>query len=167
MNVVLCGMPGSGKTVTAVALEKLTGKKSVDTDALIVETHGNIAEIFAKFGEEYFRTTETETCKNLADSNDLIIATGGGCVLREINVNYLKRNGVIFYLRAQKQTILNRIAGNCDRPLLLGDVESRTEKLIKERSPIYERVADFVIDTDGLSPQQTAEIIVKTLKEKI
>ncbi|MBO5327557.1 MAG: shikimate kinase [Clostridia bacterium] len=165
MNIVLCGMPGAGKTVTSLALQAISGKKAVDTDAIIVQKYGRITDIFQNYGEEYFRDLETQTCKDLANSENLIIATGGGCVIRPQNVKYLKKNGKIIYLKAQKETLVKRVSQNNERPLLVGDAEEKIEKLMLARAAIYESVADVVIDTDGLSPQAVAEKILEIIKD--
>jgi shikimate kinase len=90
MNLILCGMMGAGKTTVAKALAKLTGYQSYDTDAEIVKKHGNISDIFARFGEEYFRDLETQTVKELVNEQNAIISVGGGLVLRQENVEILK-----------------------------------------------------------------------------
>lgn len=164
MNIVLCGMMGAGKTATAAALEELSGKKAVDTDWLIVREHGRIADIFAAHGEQYFRNLETQTVARLAEEDNLVVATGGGCVLREQNVELLKRNGKIFFLRAKEQTLVERVKGDTERPLLAGDLQKKIADLLAVRTPVYERVADFIVDTDGLSPAEVAKQILSLSK---
>ena len=164
MNVVLCGMPASGKTTVCNYLKKLSDMQAVDTDALIVEKHGKIAKIFEEFGEERFRQIETEICKALTNCQNLIIATGGGCVLREQNVNFLKANGKIFYLKAKFETLLSRLQGDTSRPLLKGDLKQNLFALYSARSAVYESVADYIIQTDQLSPKQVANQILNIIK---
>ena len=163
MNIVLTGMPASGKTSVAFELEKL-GKTVYDTDAEIVNRHGAISEIFKSYGEEYFRNLETEEVKRLSEKDGVVIATGGGCVLREENCRLLKANGKIVYLKTKLQTLYKRAEGNTSRPLLSGDVRERLKKLYEQRSPIYERTADIIIDTDGLSPEEIARRITELIK---
>lgn len=155
MNIILAGMPGSGKTTVARELEKL-GKTVVDTDAEIVKRYGAITEIFAVRGEEYFRDLETQTVAEASALENAVISTGGGTLLRESNVNALKACGKIVYLRTQPDTLLKRVEGNADRPLLLGDTRGRIEKLFAERAPVYEWAADLIVDTDNLTPEQIA-----------
>lgn len=156
MNIVLCGMMGSGKTTVAAELEKL-GYKVIDTDAQIVEKHGSIDKIFAEHGEEYFRDAETQVVREVAQKNDgAVISLGGGCVLRQENVKNLKAGGKIFYLRAKAETLIKRLKGDTTRPLLKGGLEERVRSILAVRSGIYEGVADFIIDTDELSPAEIA-----------
>lgn len=149
MNIVLCGMMGVGKTSVGKKLEFLSKRRQVDTDEMIVERYGNIAQIFATKGEQYFRDLETEMAKLLSEKDGLIISTGGGFVLREQNAEYLKKNGKIFFLRAKLDTLVGRVSGNNDRPLLMDGAEKKLRELMPVRTPIYEKVADHIIDTDG------------------
>lgn len=160
MNIVLCGMMGCGKTAVAAAYSALYGVKSVDTDAIIVQRHGEINEIFRLHGEEVFRDMETQVCKEVSATDDGgVIALGGGCVLRRENVAALKTTGKIFYLRTQAETIIKRLKGDKSRPLLQGDLRERVNSVLAQRSSIYEGVADCVIDTDGLTPTEIAKKI--------
>ncbi len=161
MNLVLCGMPGAGKTAVGAALAGLCGRKFVDTDALIVQRHGDIAGIFERLGEAGFRALEREIVCELAPQNGLVIATGGGTVADPENCRLLKRNGRICYLRAAPETLLKRISGDGTRPLLAGDPEKNLRKLWETRKEIYERAADFIVDTDAFSVIRVAERIVE------
>ncbi len=125
MNIILVGMPGSGKTTVARELKKVTGFRVVDTDALIVERHGEINEIFLKLGEKTFRDYESEIIAEVCKSSGAIISTGGGSVLREENARLMKNCGKIVYLRASVETILKRTATDNSRPLLAGEKEYR------------------------------------------
>ena len=160
MNVVLCGMMGCGKTAVSNAYSQLYGVEMVDTDAVIVERHGEISAIFATYGEEQFRNIETSVTKEVASSfNNAVISLGGGCVLRSENVEALKQSGKIFYLRTKAETIIKRLKGDSTRPLLQGDLEERVNSILAKRSSIYESVADVIIDTDGLTPEEIAKKI--------
>ena len=90
MNLILCGMMGCGKSTIGALLAKEIGYTFVDSDAVIVEKYGEIAKIFNRFGEEYFRDLETETVKMLVQRDRQVLALGGGAVLREENVCLLK-----------------------------------------------------------------------------
>ena len=160
MNIVLCGMMGCGKTTVAAALSRLTGMEQTDTDAVIVKKYGRIADIFEKYGEEHFRSLETDTVKELSSRDGLIIATGGGCVLSEKNVRLLKRNGKIFFLRTSEGELIRRLEGDTERPLLAGGAARRVKELLPARTPKYIAAADFVVDTDGLSPEKKKKNIL-------
>ena len=163
MNIVLCGMMGCGKTTVAAELGK-SGYSVVDTDAVIVERYGEINKIFDNRGEEYFRDIESLVTAQVAKNyGNAVISLGGGCVLRAQNVKNLKESGKIFYLRASAQTIISRLEGDTTRPLLRGGLEERVNSVLSARANIYEGAADFIIDTDGKTPQE----IANTIREKI
>lgn len=158
---------GTGKTSVAKQLSKMLGMKVVDMDTEIEKTQGiSINDIFARFGEPYFRDVETEMAQNLSTSEHVIISTGGGVVLRPENIDYLRKNGVVVCLMAAPVTILERTRTSDERPLLkVADPLSKITQMLKEREPFY-RNADHVIDTDGKSPRQVAEEIIRDLKWK-
>lgn len=163
MNLILCGMMGSGKTTVGVKIAELTDRRWYDTDALIVEKYGNISDIFARYGEGYFRELETNVVKKLSEQDGLVISTGGGLVLKQENNALLQKTGKIIFLRASIGTLLGRLQADNTRPLLQGSSESlqeRLERLMAERGPIYERVADYVVDVDDQTPEEIARKIV-------
>lgn len=164
MNIILSGMPASGKTTVSKKLSELSGFEILDTDAEIVKKYGVISDIFKTHGEEYFRKLESEQVKIAAAMTDKIIATGGGCLLREENVVEFKKSGKIVYLKASIETLLNRLEGDTTRPLLYGDKEGNLRRLFRERAAIYEGSADFSVETDGLTPTQIAEKILELMK---
>lgn len=160
MNIVLCGMMGSGKTTVARVLENIYGFSVVDTDEIIVRRHGEINAIFRDLGEQAFRDIESQTVKEVSALDGYVISLGGGVVLRRSNVEELKKNGKIFYLRTRAETVIARVKGDSSRPLLQGNLEERVHAILKDRSKVYEEAADVVIDTDDKSPEEIADIIV-------
>ena len=167
MNLILCGMMGCGKTTVGREIAQRSGKLCCDTDEKIVEEHGKIADIFACYGEARFREIETETVQELVQKDNLVIATGGGLVLKTENVTLLRKKGKIVYLRAKKETLLSRLQKDTERPLLQSgqSLSERLTELLKVRAPIYEGVADCVVDVDGKTPEEiAAEIIALTEK---
>ncbi len=164
MNIILVGMPGSGKTTVARELKKITGFRVVDTDALIVERHGEINEIFRTLGEKTFRDYESEIIAEVCKSSGAIISTGGGSVLRGENARLMKNCGKIVYLRASVETILKRTATDNSRPLLAGEKRKNIERLLSAREEIYSNCADIAVDTDGLLPEEIASKITELLK---
>ena len=160
MNIVLAGMPGSGKTTVAEVFKR-RGKTVIDTDEQIVKEHGAITNIFERYGEEYFRNLETQVVKKASALENVVIATGGGCLLRKQNVGLFKNSGKIIYLKTDVETLVKRVGRDTGRPLLQGGAREKLYKLNGERSPIYEQAADFVIQTDNLSPEQVANKITE------
>ncbi|MBR2023952.1 MAG: shikimate kinase [Clostridia bacterium] len=167
MNVVLCGMMGSGKTTIGIKIAELTGRRWYDTDGVIADKHGKISDIFEYYGEAHFRKLETEVIRELAKKDNLVLSTGGGLVLKTENNTLLKQNGKIIFLRASLDTLAKRLKVDGTRPLLQTSTESirdRLATLMKERSPIYESVADAVIDVDGKTPEENAKEIIAIAK---
>lgn len=164
MNIVLAGMPGSGKTTVGVELSKRLGREFIDTDGLIVEKYGAISDIFSKYGEEYFRRLEREAVKEAAASKNAVISTGGGCLADKKNVLEFRACGKIIYLKAEIGELARRLRGDDTRPLLKGDAEANLQSIYKRRAHIYEQAADYTVITDGLSPEQIAEKITEIIK---
>lgn len=163
MNLILCGMMGAGKTTIGIKIAELTGRRWYDTDGLIVDKHGKIADIFEYYGEAHFRKLETEIVKELAKKDNLIISTGGGLVLKSENNTVLQENGKIVFLRATLETLAHRLKVDGERPLLQTSTENirdRLARLMKERTPVYEHVADYIVDVDGKTPEELAQEIV-------
>lgn len=163
MNIILCGMMGAGKTTIGIKIAEITSLRWYDTDGLIVDKYGKISDIFEYYGEPYFRKIETGIVKELAQKDGLIISTGGGLVLKKENNELLQKNGKIVFLRATIDTLAKRLNVDGTRPLLENSTEgirNRLARLLKERSPIYEQVADYVVDVDGKTPEEIAEEIV-------
>lgn len=168
MNLILCGMMGAGKTTVGIKIAEKLGRRWYDTDEVITQQYGKISDIFEDKGEEYFRGLETQTVKSLCAETDLVISVGGGLVLRAENVELLKQNGKIFFLRAKKQTLLARLQGDKERPLLQGEesLEDKIDRLLSTREAIYAKVADYIVDVDEKSPDKIAdEILVRIAKK--
>lgn len=151
-NIVLCGMPSSGKTTVGKEIAKVFGKKFIDTDDVVVEKRKeSISDIFEKYGEGEFRKEERLAIEELSKENGLVIATGGGAVLDENNVRALRRNGAILFLDRS----LENLVATADRPL-----SSDTEKLknlFEKRYDVYKSCADAVIPADG----EIADVVEK------
>lgn len=165
-NIVLTGFMGTGKTEVGRELAHLKGLKLIDIDTQIEKSEKmTINEIFRQFGEERFRDIETEMIEKVSREENVIISTGGGAVLRQRNMDALKRTGVVICLTAAPATILLRTSSTDERPLLqVENPLAKITELLHSRKPFYER-ADFMVDTEGKTPLQVAEEIVeKTAK---
>ncbi|MBR0189152.1 MAG: hypothetical protein IJQ23_02050 [Clostridia bacterium] len=142
LNIVLIGMPSSGKTTVGKLVAEILGKKFIDTDAEICAATGKTpAEIIETSGEKAFRDIETETINKIAVGAGAVIATGGGAVLRGENVSALKANGVIFYIKRDLSLLTAE-----NRPL---SASGGIARLYGERKALYERAADFIVENDG------------------
>jgi shikimate kinase len=158
-------MMGCGKSTVSYELAKMYSLERVETDKVIVDRYGEINKIFDRFGEKYFRDIETYVVKEIAKKYDnAVISLGGGCVLREENVQALKETGKIVYLRTDLETLVARVKGDTTRPLLKGDARQNMIKLLNERKSVYEGVADYVVDTDNIMPKRIASKIWELVK---
>ena len=155
-NIVLIGMPGSGKSTIGKALAEKLGRYFIDTDDVITEKHGVISDIFANKGEVYFRDIETQAVKEASKKSGFVIATGGGAVLRKENVTALKQNGLVFFLNRP----LENIIPTSDRPLS-SDIQA-LKKRFEERYSIYMATGDFEIPVDGM-PENAVNKIMECL----
>ena len=136
-------------------------------DAYIAEKEGMaITDIFAQFGEEYFRTKETASLIEIMKMDELIVSCGGGVVVKDENVSYMKDGGVIVLLTATPQTILERVKESTDRPILNGNMNVEfIEQLMNKRKDRYLSVADVIVETDNKAVKEIcAEIMEKISK---
>lgn len=152
-NLVLIGMPSSGKTTVGRKVAELLGKTFVDSDIEITkEANTTIPEIFKKFGEAHFRRLETQAIREISARQCLVIATGGGAVLNPENIKYLKQNGVVIFLNRSLENLIT----TDDRPL--SSSREKLEKLYAERYNLYLNAADIVIDADN-SPDENIKLV--------
>ena len=155
-NIVLIGMPGCGKSTIGKLIAERTGRGLYDLDAEIVDAEGReIPEIFANDGEQAFRDIESRVLfDRLAPLSGVVIATGGGAVLREENVRALKQNGRLYFLNRP----LEQLIPTADRPT--ASSREAIANRYAERLPIYKSVADAELLTDGI-PQHAVEDVIK------
>ena len=161
-NIVLTGFMGTGKTTVGRLLAEQLGYEFVDTDRVIEQRHGTIADVFRSQGEEGFRRIERELAAELADRVKLVISTGGRMMLDPQNVASLSRNGRVFCLVATPDEIFDRVTNDpsrIERPLLsVPDPRQRIVELLAERSPDYRRFAQLT--TDAVSADAVASDLV-------
>ena len=152
-NIVLIGMPGSGKSAVGRILAEKTGRSLADTDQLITEKAGKpIPDIFRENGEPAFRDLETEIIRALSKQGGQIISTGGGAVLRPENVTALRQNGRLFWLDRDPEALVP----TDDRPL--ADTAEKMKQLYRVREPVYRAAADEIIPVTG-TPEEAADTI--------
>jgi len=173
MNIILIGYRGAGKTTVGRRLAARLEMTFVDTDDLIEERQGApISAIVKSHGWGHFRKLERSTIEDILKEDHLIIAPGGGAVLDTDNVEALRKNGFIIWLKADKQTLLKRMnhdpGTNTRRPTLTGKGTSdELKEVMSLRGPIYERASEIQIDTSDLDVETVVENILTVLKDKM
>lgn len=170
MNIVLIGYRGTGKSVVAEILTEALEMKSIGMDAAIVEKAGlSIPEIVEKYGWDRFREIETEVAVQASQLDAFIIDAGGGVIERPENIEALKKNGIIFWLKASVDVVVERIESGTERPAL---VEGKTfteevAEVLEGRIPKYSSAAHYEIDTDNISTDQVADRVVDVWKKTL
>lgn len=162
MNLVLIGYRGTGKSTVAETLSRELVMATVSFDEEIVRAAGMpIPEIVEKHGWLWFRDLESEVVRSFALRDEVILDTGGGVILRPENVENLRRNGALFWLKASVDVIVDRIQESGERPALSEGKSflEEIEEVLSERVPLYRAAADREIDTDALTVSEVAEEI--------
>lgn len=159
-NIILTGFMGTGKSTVGRLVAADLNREFVDMDTLIeAREKRTIPEIFAESGEPYFRRLEADLCRELADRKGLVIATGGGTLIPDQNLQAMERGGLVICLDCRPETLWERIGQSENRPMLAArDAErfARLKTLLKERAPAYARIKRH-LDVTSLSPQEIAE----------
>ncbi|AMX03981.1 shikimate kinase [Microbulbifer thermotolerans] len=156
---------GAGKSTIGKLLALQLGLPFADTDKVLEDRTGaDIPWIFDVEGEAGFRRRESEVLEDLCRGPVQVIATGGGIVLAEQNRRQLKKHGLVVYLQASADQLLERTAKNSNRPLLrVADPRARIIELLEQRDPLYREVADLICDTDDCTPKQAALMVAERL----
>jgi shikimate kinase len=165
-NIYLVGLMGAGKTTIGRQLARTLKLPFYDSDKAIEESTGvDIPTIFEFEGEEGFRDREQKMLQQLTKMDGIVLATGGGAVLREENRQLLKENGFIVYLQCSVDRILERTRRDTQRPLLnTDDPRERIETLFAQREPLYLSCADYKIDTGVLQSKVVVNHILEEYK---
>jgi shikimate kinase len=166
-NIVLVGFMATGKSTVGRELARRLSLKMVDTDDMIEEKAGKtISEIFEEEGEAVFREMESQAARDVSYLSGHVIITGGGIVLRDQNMDALKKAGPVICLTASPEVILKRNQGTSHRPILqTGDPLKKIRDLLEARSPFYAR-ADYTIDTSNRTLQEVGDRIIEILSEQ-
>ena len=164
-NIILIGMPASGKSTVGVVLAKLLGYDFVDTDLLIQRRTGSrLSEIIRDSGIDGFLAVEEAACLSLRVENS-VIATGGSVVYSEAAMAYLKANGYVIYLKADLQTIRERLHDIQGRGVVLRTGET-LDDLYAERTPLYQRYADLTVDEGDGAFEDTVKAVCSAYLQK-
>lgn len=163
MTLVLIGFMGAGKTTVGNVLANKTATKQIDLDQCIVEKIGMpISEYFDKHGEESFRELETAMLKDFLNTPG-ILSPGGGVILKEENQALLKEQATVVYLQTDLDELLRRIEQDTTnyRPLLHNKTIEEVKDIFLPRIPIYEEIADHIVDTTNKTPEEIADVILE------
>ena len=161
-NIVLIGMPASGKSTVGVILAKVLGKKFIDTD-LVIQQRENalLADIIKEKGVEGFMKSEEEAILSV-DENNTVIATGGSAVYGEKAMEHLKENGTVVYLKVEKDELFKRLTDIKERGVVLREGEN-IEEMYDSRIVLYEKYADIIIEERDSTIEETIRKIQNEL----
>ncbi|MDD3355105.1 shikimate kinase [Zoogloea sp.] len=164
--VVLVGMPGSGKTTVGRELAKRLGLRFVDSDHEVEARTGvKIPTIFEIEGEDGFRKRETQTLDELTTESNMVLATGGGAVIKPENREILSARGVVIYLNVPPQILWERTRHDKTRPLLqVPDPKARIQQLYVARDPLYRQAARIIVEGGRGTPHAMVRMIEKELQ---
>jgi len=167
-NIFLVGMMGAGKTTVARLLAGRLNRTFIDSDHELEARCGvKVPVIFEIEGEEGFRNREAAVLDELTSRPGVVLATGGGAILREENRRRLAERGLVIYLRAQPHDLYIRTRHDKNRPLLMTpDPQKRLEELFAQRDPLYREVADLVTDTGRQGVQVLVKQILSNLAQR-
>jgi shikimate kinase len=167
MNIILTGFMGTGKTLIGKLLSERLNYKYIDIDTIIEEREKMaIVDIFREKGEGYFRNVETEVIREFIPQEDnSVISVGGGAILRKINVDIMKNNGIIVLLTATPETIYERLKHDTTRPLLkVNNPKEKIVSLLSSRNAYYYENCNIAVSTNNRTPEDIVEEIISKLK---
>ncbi len=173
MNLVLIGYRAAGKTTVGRRLSSYSRRAFVDSDDMIEKNQGTaIKDIVRCHGWDYFRAIEREVISEVSNYDNLIISVGGGVVINQENVKVLKRNGLIIWLKADVEVLLERmnrdIRSNIERPSLTGKGTFKEFKeVLIQREPLYERASEVQVDTSLLDVDGVANQVLSIFEERL
>ena len=162
MNIILIGFMGTGKTTVGKNIAEQLDMKFIDMDHVIEERQNRkISDIFETDGEAYFRQLEFELAKELSNDDNLVIATGGGIVLNQQNIDNFESSGSVICLSADPKIIMERVAKEIHRPLIEGDEKmNKILGILESRKELYGAIKNQ-IDTTALSINEVSDKIIE------
>lgn len=160
--IILIGYRGVGKSTISDSIAAKSDLKKLSLDTVLAERIGNLQAFIKQYGWEFFRKEETRMISEL-NCELTVIDCGGGVVENKINMEYLGKLGPVFYLNCSPDEIYKRLSTTNPRLSLTGDKQAQDEirDVLARRDPLYRKYADFVIDTDSLTPEESACKIVE------
>ncbi len=162
-NIILMGMPGAGKSTLGVVLSKKIGYGFIDSDSVIVAREGKrLCELIDELGNEGFLDVEAKVNSAICASR-CVISTGGSAVYRADAINKMKENGIVVYLKLSYEEICRRLGDLKTRGVVLKKGFTFRD-LFDERAPLYERLADYIVELDGNSIEESAEKIREAIE---
>jgi shikimate kinase len=162
-HIILIGFMGAGKTSVGRRIARWEHLSCIDIDYYIErQEQASISEIFRERGEDAFRNLETEFLRTMPGRERTVLSCGGGIVTVAVNRELLRSLGTVVYLRVSAQEVMRRIGGSQTRPLLAGNTSP--EQLLAQREPLYEALADFVVNTNDLDLNQVAWETIRRLR---
>lgn len=167
-NIYLVGLMGAGKTTIGKSLAKRLGLSFIDTDKEIESRTGvSIPTIFEIEGEDGFRKREAQIIAEMAARKGVVVATGGGGVLRQENRDNMRTSGFVIYLNVPPQTLWERTRHDRNRPLLqVADPLLKLTQLFAVRDPLYREVASLIVDGSRTSAQGVLQLLLKEIAER-
>jgi shikimate kinase len=161
-RILLIGMMGAGKSSVGRLLATRLAWRYSDSDTEVEQRSGKtVPQIFGTSGEPAFRAEETKVLEEAATSvGPLVVSVAGGAVLSADNRHLIRRAGFVVWLRAEMETLAARVGDGAGRPLLTPDPLTALRRLYEERRPLYEELADLVVDVDHASPVEVVDRIV-------
>ncbi|WP_405111775.1 shikimate kinase [Paenibacillus sp. FSL K6-1217] len=159
-NIILVGMMATGKSTVGAILAGELDYELIDLDAVITGREGrSIADIFAEGGEQAFRSIESAVLQEMLQGERRVISTGGGAVLAPGNAELMLEHGFVVALTASEETIIERVSGDENRPLLAGNAEERIRSIMEQRREAY-RFAHCTVDTTELNVAEVSQYIL-------
>lgn len=163
-QIFLIGPMGSGKSTMGRLLAKKLGLPYFDLDKLIEDQEKmSISNIFQKHNEKYFRDLESITLKQYSEESNFVISTGGGCVLRDQNLDIL-RKGLVIYLKISIETQFERVKNRTHRPLLNNVTKDTLVQLDRERGSVYSDISNIEVDVSNLDKEDVLSTIIRRLE---